>query len=206
MAESQEDSLSACPFCDFRHEDVDFLFGHVNSLHPDPADAPRTAVMQDRGKEPPPAFISSGEGGSEWVECDCGEVCLISDFSDHLALHEAENVACVDEPKTVLENTSVINPSFTHQNFPKGKANMSDKDLERTCSSFDLVSTHSAISPSADNEAVKIQELAQLTCGNRPQIRISGPFKHDSSTISTQGKRLGVSKLPFEANLNLMSP
>ena len=207
MAESHRDPLLACPFCDFHHEDVDFLFGHVNSLHPDPVGAPRTDEIQDRGKEPPPpTFISSAGGGSEWVECDCGELCLISDFSDHLALHEAEDVACVDEPKTVLENTSVINPSFIHQNFPKGKTNIPDIDPERTCSSLHPASTHSANSPSMDNEAVKISDLAQLARGSGSQIRTSDPSRHDSSAISKKGKQLGVSWPVFEVTPSLMSP
>ncbi|KAL9102938.1 MAG: hypothetical protein Q9163_001964 [Psora crenata] len=82
----------ACPFCNFEDIEVDVLLQHVNLLHPEDGEAP---YLIKNGQEQLPQ-LQSMEGVSDWVECTCGEFCLLSEFEDHLDLHRSENTEIDD--------------------------------------------------------------------------------------------------------------
>ena len=83
MADSQPLS---CPFCAFEDIDADFLLQHVNLIHPENENIPEPMIHEQEQS----VLISPMEGANDWIECPCGEFCLLTEFQDHLDLHETE--------------------------------------------------------------------------------------------------------------------
>ena len=81
-----------CPFCNFEDSDLEILLQHVNLIHPEDGDAP---YLVKEGQEQPQQ-IQPMEGAHDWVECPCGEFCLLAEFQDHLDLHDAEDAELDD--------------------------------------------------------------------------------------------------------------
>ena len=105
MAADAFDQTLTCPFCPFEDVDADFLFQHINVLHPEDQNA---AHGLDQARKARVAASSATEGavGSDWVECSCGEFCLLVEFADHLDLHDAELVEDTESITAGLKPTS----------------------------------------------------------------------------------------------------
>ena len=80
--------LSNCPFCNFEDADADFTLQHVNLVHPENQDAPYIVRLGQNATGLPP---TNWEGSTDWVECPCGELCMLSDIQQHINFHEAED-------------------------------------------------------------------------------------------------------------------
>ena len=179
MSRRKESRLFSCPFCAFEDKDPDLLLGHVNSLHPDPEDALHVGNRGDKqvplsGPAPPQ------ESAAEWVECDCGEMCLLIEFPDHIALHEAEDIVPMDFSEDILLDASITKPSVADGS--------SAAETKMSNSHFGLYPTASQ-SPDLQSE----RRVHQQRCEHGPQTHSSRPNKLRSSMILGQSKRLGVS-------------
>lgn len=86
MANAQP--LSYCPFCSFEDVDADFTLQHINLVHPENEDAPYIGKPRQEPTRPSP---TEPEGSTDWIECPCGDFCMITEIQQHIDLHEAEN-------------------------------------------------------------------------------------------------------------------
>ncbi|KAI4104873.1 MAG: hypothetical protein LQ339_003717 [Xanthoria mediterranea] len=81
----------SCPFCSFSNSNPYFLAQHVETLHPEdgePSFVSRHFLEEEAGcKE---ATTVQGAPSQPYIECECGEAIVASDFEDHAQLHSAE--------------------------------------------------------------------------------------------------------------------
>ena len=107
MASLQSDQIPTCPFCSFEDPDSTLLLQHINLLHPEDENAPYLVAQEGQERQPefvPPSTATTPD--VDWVECDCGEFCLLVEYSDHLDLHEAENFDDIESTGANLEHIS----------------------------------------------------------------------------------------------------
>lgn len=90
-----------CPFCNFEDSDSDFLIQHVDAIHPE------NGEHSFGGRESPryhSNVVQKMEGANDvspdYVECLCGEFCLLADFDSHLEMHYAEGMGFEEIEKT----------------------------------------------------------------------------------------------------------
>lgn len=87
--------LLDCPFCAFTDHDHYFLLQHVETIHPEGGRPSPFAVREQptHQVEPP---IDEMEGAtrtsSDYIECQCGEFCLLTELESHLDMHNAEDM------------------------------------------------------------------------------------------------------------------
>ena len=88
--------LLDCPFCEFSNHDHYFLLQHVETMHPEGGRPSPFAVteMPTRQVELPAEELEEGARAvsSEYIECQCGEHCLLTEFGSHLEMHHAEDI------------------------------------------------------------------------------------------------------------------
>ena len=87
--------LLDCPFCDFTDHDHLFLLQHVETIHPEGGQPSPFAVRGELIHQvEPPAEETEGarDGSSGYIECQCGEFCLLAEFESHLEMHYAEGI------------------------------------------------------------------------------------------------------------------
>ena len=92
---SAMDSLS-CPFCPFSDPSPYFLAQHVETIHPEddePSFLARHLLDVDDSKDASREAIATGQDAPshDYIECECGEAVLLSEFDDHVQLHSAES-------------------------------------------------------------------------------------------------------------------
>ena len=84
-----------CPFCNFTDHDHYFLLQHVETVHPEGGRPSPFAVGVEvtRKKEIPIEETTAvQDSSSEYIECQCGEFCLLTEFQSHLEMHYAERI------------------------------------------------------------------------------------------------------------------
>ena len=87
--------LLDCPFCDFTDHDHLFLLQHVENIHPEGGQPSPFAVREEfRRQVEPPAEETEGARDSScgYIECQCGEFCLLAEFESHFEMHYAEGM------------------------------------------------------------------------------------------------------------------
>jgi len=84
------EEIPNCPFCDYTNRSHYFLLQHVETVHPEGAspfivnqDA-NQQIMDSNKRE------STRERSPEYIECQCGEFCVLAEFEGHLEMHYAE--------------------------------------------------------------------------------------------------------------------
>ena len=92
MATSALPETFSCPFCHLIDENLEFLIQHINLVHPEDDDAPYLLQTGEQRSTHDPLAMEGAASGKEYVDCACGEACLVSEFANHLDLHEAENI------------------------------------------------------------------------------------------------------------------
>lgn len=93
-------ALYNCPFCAFGDDDSQFLVQHVGLVHPETDVSPfivrehgrakRNSVMSIEEESAGSRGATSGDG---YIECECGETVLVSEFASHSDFHMAEGMA-----------------------------------------------------------------------------------------------------------------
>lgn len=85
-----------CPFCPFSDPSPYFLAQHIERLHPEPGEPSFVSrhFLED-GKIDDVASREATTGrdapSQKYIECECGEAVLLSEFDDHVQLHSAES-------------------------------------------------------------------------------------------------------------------
>ncbi|KAL9045419.1 MAG: hypothetical protein Q9206_007297, partial [Seirophora lacunosa] len=86
----------SCPFCPFSNPSPYFLAQHVEAVHPEKDEPPFVSrhfldvdLPGDGGREV--ATTCRGVPSQDYIECECGETVLLSEFNDHVQLHAAES-------------------------------------------------------------------------------------------------------------------
>ena len=95
-----------CPFCNFTNHDDYTLQYHVETSHPEEDGPSPFAVTEDAGQEVE-GGIEEAEGAndcaSDYIECQCGEFCLLAEFESHLDMHYAEGTSFDETNRTSVD-------------------------------------------------------------------------------------------------------
>lgn len=98
-----------CPFCNFTNQDSYALQYHVETSHPE-KDGPSPFAITEDARHEDSEDDDDGEGAKdsapEYIECQCGEFCLLADFENHLEMHYAEGTN-FDETKPTSTDLAV---------------------------------------------------------------------------------------------------
>lgn len=85
-----------CPFCNFTDHDHYFLLQHVETIHPE-GGRPSPFAVQEKIGEGARYFAEEMEctrkSPADYIECQCGESCLLAKFESHLEMHYAEGIS-----------------------------------------------------------------------------------------------------------------
>lgn len=99
-----------CPFCNFSHHDDYALHYHVETSHPEEEGPSPFAVTEDTRQEVREDVKEEVEGpkdsAPDYIECQCGEFCLLAEFESHLEMHYAEGTS-FDETKQTSTDLAV---------------------------------------------------------------------------------------------------
>ena len=107
--------LLDCPFCDFTEHDHFFLLQHVETIHPEGGRPSPFAIREQLPDQIEPPREGARDGPSRYIECQCGEFCLLEEFESHLEMHYAEGM-CFDQ--TLSATADATAPTST--SFPGG--------------------------------------------------------------------------------------
>ena len=113
-----------CPFCDFIDHDHMFLLQHVETIHPEGGQPSPFAIREDLEELIPPVEppVEKMEGvrddSSEYIECQCGEFCLFTEFESHLEMHYAESMAFDETSKAPVDVTAPDSTVHRASNAP----------------------------------------------------------------------------------------
>jgi len=130
-----------CPFCVFcSHDHYELLF-HVETVHPEstpPSLGPHEQASEDPCGEEAGTKDSIPEDSPvkdpDFIECQCGEFCLVAEFESHLEMHYAESMN-FDEVQSSPSNPAVQESTLHH-----GKASSTNVEIPLTSPSKAAVS------------------------------------------------------------------
>lgn len=109
MARKHRDRLN-CPLCNYSDPDQYELLFHVETVHPE-SSGPSPFTSEDAPSEvakSPGAEMEEGKDRSpEYIECQCGEFCLLAEFESHLEMHYAEGVNIEETQNNYLDPASL---------------------------------------------------------------------------------------------------
>lgn len=107
-----------CPFCPYADHDYRYVIEHVECCHPEFGDSP-FIVKNDagvpplaKGKDLDRADTSNAPSEEEYMECECGEVVMLSEFTSHSALHDMEQTTANLADPTILHSLNSPNPNI----------------------------------------------------------------------------------------------
>lgn len=107
-------ALFHCPFCPFEDGNSEMLLQHVGLIHPETDDSP--FIVKDSGRQKRRS-VGEVKGGAKlrdtasehgYIECECGEIVLLSEFSSHSDLHLAEGMAFDEAGKAEFSHDTTI--------------------------------------------------------------------------------------------------
>ena len=107
-------SFYRCPFCPFADDNADILVQHVGLVHPETDTSPflakNTPEQERKSMERVREGVGPRDAPSEdgFIECECGETVLLSEFSSHSDLHLAEGMASEEAEKADLSSDTTI--------------------------------------------------------------------------------------------------
>ena len=200
MGDRNRDSLD-CPFCNFsaQMEDHYELLFHVETVHPESSHVSPFAVEEAFPKGDSDDAQGKMEGAKEqspeYVECQCGEFCLLAEFESHLDMHYAEGMS-FDETHESAIGSAALGPTLR-----QGRASSPDLESAPEDPTGDplpplgKVPKRSAASRRSRSEGRKSQGLVHdfidaLRHSTAPPPRISS-----STRPQMNPQRLGVSLL-----------
>ncbi len=168
---------------------------HVGLVHPETGDSP--FVVEDEGQKRR-SMDSVREGarsrgatsGDGYIECECGETVLLSDFSSHSDLHLAEGMAFEEAEKAGLNSDTTI--------LSREQSYHSDADTlasKRSTDASSYSTDHSSLGSNPRSRSrgavhkhpYSIKDWANVLLGSSPPPRSKTTKARRKST-----KRLGV--------------
>ena len=110
--------LLECPFCTFTHSDDYLLLHHVETSHPEtdrpsPFTVSESANGKHEDEDASDGLEGARDGASEYIECQCGEFCLLAEFESHLDMHYAEGTG-FDETRRTSADLAVPGSTLYH--------------------------------------------------------------------------------------------
>ena len=110
--------LLECPFCTFTHSDDYLLLHHVETAHPETGQpSPFTVSESAIGRQEDGGSSDEQEGAKDgdpdYIECQCGEFCLLAEFQSHLDMHYAEGTS-FDETRRTSADLAVPGTTLYH--------------------------------------------------------------------------------------------
>ena len=120
------DATVSCPFCPFSSPEHYYVIEHVECCHSELGDSPFIVKEDDEDRlqqrsEPQPRFdrgSSFAPSDGDYIECECGELVLLREFTNHSSLHELEGATA-----------DLIAPSFLSDSLHSVSANSKDLHL-----------------------------------------------------------------------------
>ncbi|KAK4690854.1 hypothetical protein P7C71_g6031, partial [Lecanoromycetidae sp. Uapishka_2] len=94
------DDSPSCPFCDYTNKDHYFLIQHVETVHPEGTSPFVVSEGASQELNDPDVRESTREGSPEYIECQCGEFCVLPEFESHLEMHYAEGIGFDENGRT----------------------------------------------------------------------------------------------------------
>lgn len=94
----------SCPFCPLFDPSPYFLAQHVETVHPEPDEVPfvpRKFLAEDHAVDPKEA-ATVPDAPSQYLECQCGEAILISEWDDHFQGHTAESADAANDMAEII--------------------------------------------------------------------------------------------------------
>ena len=128
----------ACPFCGYFNMDHYFLLQHVETVHPEGVDPSPFTVADDLNLESMDLSQErerTREGSPEYIECQCGEFCLLAEFESHLDMHYAEGTGFDENPTP--------SPDLVSTNFQHTHGKVTSRSMENPAA----VSLHTFVPP-----------------------------------------------------------
>ena len=101
--------LLDCPFCDFSDHHHLFLLQHVETIHPEGGRPSPFVVREElthQGEPPAQEMEGARDSSSGYIECQCGEFCLLTEFESHLEMHYAEGIGFDETARTLADATT----------------------------------------------------------------------------------------------------
>ena len=105
-----------CPFCNLSHSDDYLLLHHVETSHPENDHPSPFTVSKNAGQEDEDSveeLEGANDGAPEYIECQCGEFCLLAEFESHLDMHYAEGTS-FDETRRSSADLTVPGSTLYH--------------------------------------------------------------------------------------------
>ena len=191
------EELLDCPFCAFTDHDPFFLLQHVETVHPEGGRPSPFAVRESLTHQvEPPAGEMEGirDNSSGYIECQCGEFCLLTEFESHLEMHYAEGFGA-DE--FLLSSAEAAALKFT---LRPSKTSSSQVELPSTTPSHVVVShpgrsgsNRSVLDPplhrrSSRKSGSSVRDLIGVLCRSTS----SPSSQHPQAARNRVPRRLGV--------------
>ena len=107
-------SFYRCPFCPYADDNSDVLVQHVGLVHPETDTSPFHVKNTSEQERKSMGRVREGVGPrdapseDDYIECECGETVLLSEFSSHSDLHLAEGMASEEAEKADLNSDTTI--------------------------------------------------------------------------------------------------
>lgn len=170
---------------------------HVGLVHPETGDSP--FLVKDEG-EKRKSVNSGGEGagsrgataGHGYIECECGETVLLSDFSNHSDLHLAEGMAFEEAEKAGLNSdTTIISREQSYFSDADTLASKRSTDASSCSTDRSSLGSHprSRSRGAVHKHPYSIKDWANVLLGSSPPPRSKTTKVRRKST-----KRLGVGR------------
>ena len=110
--------LLECPFCTFTHTDDYEILHHVEISHPEndrpsPFTVSESANGRQEDRDSSDESEGAKDGGPDYVECTCGEFCLLAEYDSHLDMHHAEGTN-FDETRHTSTDLAVSGSTLYH--------------------------------------------------------------------------------------------
>ena len=198
-----------CPFCHFSSQSHGELVFHVEDVH---SEAIRSSsyTCEEVNENSPMLKAGAKDKNSdfaitkdpEFIECQCGEYCLVAECESHLEMHYAEGVS-FDETQSDLSDSAGLEASFYD-----GKASSLSMEGRLTSQSSDALSysrpsmsTESPAARKSRSEGRKNQSFVQEFMDVLRNSTVEQSAKPPKPEFYKGPKRLGVSTVDSCKNL-----
>lgn len=194
-----------CPLCTFSSSNPYFLTQHVEAVHPEKDEPPfvsRHFLDVDQADDGGCEVVTTcgGAPSSHYIECECGEAILLSEFDDHVQLHAAES-ADMAVGTAQLPVGGTLSSSQQCGAWPLIAAPVQPMDRRSASSggnNVDSPSHSNGASPSKSQHSSRINQAKQ-TCTVKEWIdllpALNAPLSRTKAytTAPKNARRLGVS-------------
>lgn len=193
-----------CPFCPFSDPSPYFLAQHIERLHSEPDEPSFVSrhFLEDDEVDSKEATTSRDAPSQDYIECECGEAVLLSEFDDHVQLHSAESADMGVGTTQLPAGVKLTAPQHSNPwSFPLQPV---DLNTDTGADNYAIPFGHSRGTKSSrakhdvsydrhDKQHHTIKEWIDLLLGSNA----SPTRTKNHATLSKDVRRLGVSQCTF---------